>query len=126
MSDKISCTLKLEEDVYRKFKIMGAMSEKGMSGIFSEWVMNQKLVLPDFPKKKNPPVPKAVPPAEEEIKEIVLAAKAEGMTYQAIADKLDDMGMSTLSGRGLWNKGTISNCLKKWESQEKTLNFKDI
>jgi hypothetical protein len=38
--------------------------------------------------------------------------QAEGLSLQAIADRLNHEGVPTLSGKGQWHKGTISNLLK--------------
>jgi hypothetical protein len=39
------------------------------------------------------------------------AMQAEGLSLQAIANKLSAEGLPTLSGKGRWQKGTISNLL---------------
>lgn len=41
------------------------------------------------------------------------ALQAEGLSLQAIANQLNADGVPTLSGRGQWQKGTISNLLKE-------------
>ena len=35
----------------------------------------------------------------------------EGLSLQAIANRLNKEGVPTLSGKGRWQKGTISNLL---------------
>jgi Recombinase len=37
--------------------------------------------------------------------------QAEGLSLQAIANRLNTEGLPTLSGKGRWQKGTISNLL---------------
>jgi recombinase len=39
------------------------------------------------------------------------ALQAEGLSLQAIADRLQAEGVSTQSGRGRWQKGAIANLL---------------
>jgi hypothetical protein len=39
------------------------------------------------------------------------AMQAEGLSLQAIADRLNTEGVPTLSGKGRWQKGTVSNLL---------------
>ena len=39
--------------------------------------------------------------------------QAEGLSLQAIANRLNTEGVPTLSGRGAWQKGTITNLLKE-------------
>jgi excisionase family DNA binding protein len=43
------------------------------------------------------------------------AMQAEGLTRQAIANRLNAEGVPTLSGHGRWQKGTISNLLAEAE-----------
>jgi hypothetical protein len=44
------------------------------------------------------------------------AMQAEGLSLQAIANQLNAEGVPTLSGKGRWQKGTVSNLLAKAES----------
>lgn len=39
----------------------------------------------------------------------------EGLSLQAIANRLNSEGVSTLSGKGQWQKGTTGNLLA-WET----------
>jgi hypothetical protein len=39
------------------------------------------------------------------------AMQAEGLSLQAIANRLNNEGVPTLSGKGRWQKGTIGNLL---------------
>jgi hypothetical protein len=39
------------------------------------------------------------------------ALQAEGLSLQKIADRLNNEGVPTLSGKGKWQKGTIGNLL---------------
>jgi excisionase family DNA binding protein len=41
------------------------------------------------------------------------AMKAKGLTLQAIATQLNAEGVPTISGRGRWQAGTISNALRE-------------
>jgi hypothetical protein len=45
------------------------------------------------------------------------AMQAEGLSRQAIADRLNAEGTPTLSGRGQWQKGTIANLLAQVEDR---------
>ncbi len=40
------------------------------------------------------------------------AMQAEGLSLQAIANRLNAEGVPTLSGKGSWQKGTIGNLLQ--------------
>jgi hypothetical protein len=46
------------------------------------------------------------------------AMQAEGLSLQKIADRLNADGVPTLSGKGRWQKGTISNLLAEAEGRE--------
>jgi hypothetical protein len=39
------------------------------------------------------------------------ALQAQGLSHQAITTRLNVEGMPTLSGKGTWQKGTVSNLL---------------
>jgi hypothetical protein len=43
------------------------------------------------------------------------ALQAEGLSLQKIADRLNNEGVPTLSGKGRWQKGTIGNLLAQKE-----------
>jgi len=115
MEKYLSVTLKLPVDVHTKLKVMSALSNKSMTKLIIEWVEKQKVKAPYFmePGEIKKPV-KVAAVADDVLKETILKYKAEGMTLQSICDKLDADGISTARG-GSWNKGTLSNMLKRWE-----------
>ena len=43
--------------------------------------------------------------------------KAQGLTFQAISDAFNTEGVSTFSGRGVWNKGTVLKILKSTNTE---------
>jgi hypothetical protein len=45
----------------------------------------------------------------------IRAMKAEGLSTQTIANRLNAEGVPTLSGRGAWQKGTVGNLLTQAE-----------
>jgi hypothetical protein len=45
------------------------------------------------------------------------ALQAEGLSLQAMANRLNDEGIPTLSGKGRWQKGTIGNLLAQGEER---------
>jgi hypothetical protein len=55
------------------------------------------------------------PPARHDPKAVLVirlrAMQSEGLSLQAVADRLNHEAVSTLSGQGRWQKGTISNLL---------------
>jgi hypothetical protein len=63
--------------------------------------------------------PSSPPPARPKPKATVpqrlQAMQAEGLSLQKIADRLNNEGVPTLSGKGRWQKGTIGNLLARVE-----------
>lgn len=55
----------------------------------------------------------AIPDRKAAVLQRLRAMQAEGLSLQAIADRFNTEGVPTLSGRGQWQKGTISNLLKE-------------
>jgi hypothetical protein len=59
--------------------------------------------------------PSSPPPARDDPKAALLSRlrtmQGEGLSLQKIADRLNTEGVPTLSGKGRWQKGTISNLL---------------
>jgi Recombinase len=45
------------------------------------------------------------------------AMQAEGLSMQAIANRLNKEGVPTLSGKGRWQKGTIGNLLAQADKE---------
>jgi hypothetical protein len=70
------------------------------------------------PERSRPVVslpPSSPPPARPGPKAALLqrlqALQADGLSLQKIADRFNTEGVSTLSGKGRWQKGTIGNLL---------------
>jgi hypothetical protein len=63
--------------------------------------------------------PSSPPPARPEPKAALLSRlrtmQGEGLSLQKIADRLNNEGVATLSGKGRWQKGTIGNLLAQKE-----------
>lgn len=51
--------------------------------------------------------------------DIITDLSADGMGPTAIANRLNDDGVPTLTGKGRWHKGTVSNILKQIKEVEK-------
>lgn len=107
-----SLTLKIPPGVHKKLKIIAAVSGKTMTEEIVSLIEGVKINIPDLDSK---PLKKAshLLPDKEEIKKMVLSWKDSGVTYEAIAKRLEDDGYSTLSGRGSWSKGTVANLLRE-------------
>ena len=120
MEKFISMSVRLPVEIHQKFKIMSALASKPMNELIIAWVKSQKIKIPEYidggsgPKGQKGGSSVARTENEEKLKGMILDLKAEGISYQGIADKLEAKGVPTVSGRGSWNKGSISNLLKKW------------
>ena len=127
MVEYVSVSIRLPVEIHTKLKLMSAVSSKPMNELIIKWVESQKVQIPGYVKEDEPQRDKPAKHQkvqkpnvdEEEIKKSILAWKADGVTYEAIADRFTEQGTPTMSGRGSWNKGTVSNLLKKWD--EKTV-----
>jgi hypothetical protein len=65
----------------------------------------------------TPAIPTRAHVDKAEVLKRILAMKAEGLSLQAIADRLTAEGVPTLSGKGRWQKGTIGNLLAQVEER---------
>jgi transcriptional regulator with XRE-family HTH domain len=68
--------------------------------------------VPAIPVRPLPSQPKSARIDKAEVLRRIRALKAEGLSLQHIADRLNADGVPTLSGRGTWQRGTIANLLK--------------
>jgi recombinase/helix-turn-helix protein len=79
--------------------------------------LTERLERSERSRRSERPERSTVAPAISDHKAAVLqrlrAMQAEGLTLQAIADRLNTEGVPTLSGKGRWQKGTVSNLLKE-------------
>ncbi len=77
----------------------------------------ERLERSERPERSRPvaSLPPSSPPARQDPKAAVLqhlqALQAEGLSLQKIADRLNNEGVPTLSGKGQWQKGTIGHLL---------------
>jgi excisionase family DNA binding protein len=71
--------------------------------------------------RPRPPAASAGQPYDRRKAELITrlrAMKAQGLSYQPMANQLNAEGVPTLSGRGKWTKGTIGNLLADKASAE--------
>ncbi len=66
----------------------------------------------DSTPEASPPTPRG---PRAQLVSRVRAMYAEGLSMQAIANQLNDVGVPTISGKGRWQKGTVSNLLAESE-----------
>jgi len=126
-----SLTLKLPAETHHKLKMIAASNNKSMTDVIIDFVDNTNIKIPSFmvggkktagSSKANKSVelvlkvnkPVQLTADKEEIKKSVLAWRAEKVPYQEIADRFNEQGVPTKSGRGSWKKGSIQRDYKKW------------
>ena len=119
MKNTSNLTLRVSPEVHQKLKIIAAIENRTMNQVVSEMVNRSRVRVPAFvtggEKKKISRVISKGPASDvDEVKSVVTTMRGNGDSYQVIADHMTDQGIPTLSGRGAWNKGTVSNLLKKW------------
>jgi excisionase family DNA binding protein len=69
--------------------------------------------MPAIPVRPLASQPKNYPEQKAAVLARLRELKAQGLSLQAMADRLNKEGVPTLSGRGSWKKGTIGNLLKE-------------
>ena len=128
MGNKISFTVKVDEEIHQKLKLAALVKGESMSALLTSWVQNMEVNVPDslitgkkpVQKRKLDPIVKKKPASsgEAEIQKTILQYQSEKMSLQKIADTLNADNISTLSGKGKWYKSTVSNLIKKWENKK--------
>jgi excisionase family DNA binding protein len=73
--------------------------------------LSGRLERPERSRRSTPAI--AAPKAA--LLQRLRALQAEGLSLQAIANRLNNEGVPTLSGKGRWQKGTIGNLLAQAE-----------
>jgi len=119
MSKTVNLSLKVPQEIHQKLKVISALSGKSMSQIIIDFVIRQKITIPEFDEKTiniKPERKKTITTDEEAIKATITTCRDKGMSYQQISDKLEADGVSTLSGKGSWNKSTVAKLVKKWKN----------
>jgi hypothetical protein len=128
----VSFTVKVPVAVHRKLKLMSLVYEKSMTELLINWVTDAKVELPDdlllipvktakpvkavrqkFAKTVNTGKPKAGKPDPVAIRKELLKYYSEDPSFQVITDKLIANKVSTFSGRGIWDRGTVAKQIKK-------------
>jgi hypothetical protein len=70
---------------------------------------------PIAPERNERPAP-AAPTTKAALVDRLRAMQAEGLSLQAIANRLNSEGIPRLSGKGRWQKGTVGKLLTQGES----------
>ena len=125
MVEYVSVSIRLPVEIHTKLKLMSAVSSKPMNELIIKWVESQKVQIPgyveaDKPKRDKPAKRQKVqtPSADkDEIRKMLIALKDDGATYTEMAEKLNDDGISTLSGKSLWSKSTVANMFREMASE---------
>ena len=121
----IGITIKVSPDIQKKFKLASLVSGKSMTDMFTNWIEDMEIKIPDSLissgkqiKPKKTIKPETVKGNEAEIQKTIFQYKdVSKLSYQAIADKLNGDSISTLSGKGIWNKSTVRKQYLKWKDE---------
>ena len=99
-----------------------AQALETLSGSFTQLIdaltgMMSSTVMEDGPavRKQKTPKPYAMPAnidelealSRDEIKAIISELRATGLSYEKIANQLNDRGIRTITGRGIWRGQTV-------------------
>jgi excisionase family DNA binding protein len=133
--DEAAERLKLKSDTVRDWCLKGKLRASKLGRIWRiDAAALEELMRGQRPEPSAVPTLGAqTPPANRDLPPPILSAadtpqarkaalvarlqalQAEGLSHQAIAKRLNDDGVPTISGRGQWQKGTISNLLAQAE-----------
>ena len=83
----------------------------------TRYLPSDAITIAALPVERHPPhQPTSVMSGDKlSIVKMLRAMQAEGLSLQAIANRLNSDGVPTLSGKGRWQKGTIGNLLAQGE-----------
>jgi hypothetical protein len=71
--------------------------------------------MPAIPVRPLASQPNTHPEQKAEVLTRIRELKAQGLSLQAMATRLNEEGVPTLSGRGRWQKGTVGHLLAQGE-----------
>ena len=120
MVEYVSVSIRLPVDIHQKLKLMSAVSSKPMNELIIKWVESQKVQIPGYVEADKPAKRQKVQTSsadKDEIRKMLIALKDDGATYTEMAEKLNDDGISTLSGKSLWSKSTVANMFREMASE---------
>ena len=128
MENLVNLSFKVPEEIHKKLKVISALSGKSMSDIIVDFVISQKISIPNFDnigkktksrKTKTTKTKSNINPDydKEAVKEKILSLNAAGSNPADIARTLEAEGILTATGLSEWNRGTISNMIKGWTAQ---------
>jgi hypothetical protein len=70
-------------------------------------------VVERLAERSPPAIPALTKPEKAEVLLRIRELQAAGLSLQKIADHFNNKGVPTLSGKGTWKEGTVSNLLKE-------------
>jgi hypothetical protein len=140
MEKIVSFTVKVPVSVHKKLKLIALLSEKSMTDVLIDWVNRTTNVIPDILVKPSNPVKPGKPhnpvtPVKpkmivrkkhtqaviDEINKTLLKYDRDGLSLQQITNKMIELGLPTVSGRGKWQKGSVDRQLKKLKGGNKPI-----
>ena len=87
--------------------------ERLMERLTAERVGRQERSIERSPSTATPAIQARAHIDKAEVLKQIQEMKVAGLSLQAIANRLNKEGVSTLSGKGRWQKGTIGNLLAR-------------
>ena len=155
MSEKLkTVTMRIDPAIHQKLKIIAALQNKGMAEVITGFIDGYSLEIPKAIKaikpKKAVKVGKPVKPKKKiktrgttfnlkaggisdfqkadpaKTKKKILSLREQGLSFEQIANSLNEAGWPTLSGRGVYQKGTVSKLVGKWVGNWKAENDEKV
>jgi excisionase family DNA binding protein len=111
--DEAALRLKLKPDTVRDWVKAGKLKAVKLGRVWRVDAEDLERLLRGEPTAPPPPLPAADGPLERRAALVrhVQALDKQGLTLRAIAQRLNDEGIPTISGKGRWQQGTIGNLL---------------
>jgi excisionase family DNA binding protein len=114
--EQIAAQLQVTERTVREW-----LRTKRLRGVRAgrQWRIQERDLQAFLVRHEADSIPETSPPTPMEPRAQLIsrvrAMYAEGLSMQAIANQLNDAGVPTISGKGRWQKGTVSNLLAEIE-----------
>lgn len=132
MSDNKQHLVRIHDDAHRELKIISAITRRPMGDLIEEMIFGYKNELTggndwgkdacDLVAEREHAVKHAKGAAKRrkerseykrQIIRVISKLRDEGLTFDGIASRLQTDGYQTLTGRGVWQTGTVNRLYKK-------------
>ena len=130
-------TLRIPSESHQDLKLLSAVTKRSMTDLFLEMIEDYKSKvmndsqftmfieqkfgetsdeLSSVQKKIEQQKSRAIK-KQEIIEQIVQMRRKQKMTYDEIAKALENKGISTITGKGSWQRGTVFKLYNEWEKK---------